>query len=78
MVTKEGHLFHIDFGRFLGNAQMFGAIRRDRAPFVLTSDMAYVVNGADKPTPAFQVGSALLCITRGEQRERALMPHPHR
>lgn len=55
MLTREGHLFHIDFGRFLGNAQMFGAIKRDRVPFVLTSDMAYVINEGDKPTSNFQV-----------------------
>lgn len=28
-------------------------ILRDRTPFVLTSDMAYVINGGDKPTAKF-------------------------
>lgn len=54
MVTTSGHLFHIDFGKFLGDAQMLGSIKRDRTPFVLTSDMAYVINGGDRPSKKFQ------------------------
>lgn len=54
MVTTSGHLFHIDFGKFLGDAQMMGSIKRDRTPFVLTADMAYVINGGDRPSKKFQ------------------------
>ena len=54
MVTTAGHLFHIDFGKFLGDAQMMGTIKRDRTPFVLSADMAYVINGGDKPSKKFQ------------------------
>ena len=56
-----GHLFHIDFSKFLGRSQMFGSFRRDRSPFVLTSDMAYVINGGCTPTSRFQDFVDLCC-----------------
>ena len=49
-VKTSGHLFHIDFGKFLGDAQKFGGFSRDRVPFVLTPDMVFVINGGDKMT----------------------------
>lgn len=36
-------------------------LNRDRAPFVLTSDMAYVINGGEKPTIRFQLFVDLCC-----------------
>lgn len=43
MLSKDGHLFHIDFGHFLGNFKSKFGIKRERAPFVLTPDFAYVL-----------------------------------
>ncbi|XP_060064523.1 phosphatidylinositol 4-phosphate 3-kinase C2 domain-containing subunit beta-like, partial [Ylistrum balloti] len=54
MLKQSGHMFHIDFNKFLGDSQMFGNIKRDRVPFVLTSDMAYVINNGEKRSDRFQ------------------------
>jgi phosphatidylinositol kinase/protein kinase (PI-3 family) len=49
MVTKDGKLFHIDFGHFLGNYKKKFGIKRERAPFVFTPDFAYVMGGKVLP-----------------------------
>jgi phosphatidylinositol-4,5-bisphosphate 3-kinase catalytic subunit alpha/beta/delta len=45
MVTKFGHLFHIDFGHILGNTLTFAGVKRETAPFVLTPEMIHVMGG---------------------------------
>jgi len=45
MVTESGHLFHIDFGHFLGNFKTKFGIRRERAAFVCTPEMVFVMGG---------------------------------
>lgn len=69
MVTTSGHLFHIDFGKFLGDAQMMAGIRRDRAPFVFTADMAYVINEGDKPSKNYQFFVDLCCRCFSQVRQ---------
>ena len=43
MVDKAGHLFHIDFGHFLGNFKSKLGVKRERSPFVFLPEMAYVL-----------------------------------
>lgn len=61
MITRNGHLFHIDFSKFMGDIQKFGNIKRDRVPFVLTPDMAYVINNGVTPSHNFQKFTEYCC-----------------
>lgn len=45
MVSKSGHIFHIDFGHFLGDFKSKMGIKRERVPFVFTPEMAKVLEG---------------------------------
>jgi hypothetical protein len=47
MVIRDGRLFHIDFGHFLGNYKKKFGFKRERAPFVLTPDFAFVMGGRE-------------------------------
>uniref|UniRef100_A0A158R675 PI3K/PI4K domain-containing protein n=1 Tax=Syphacia muris TaxID=451379 RepID=A0A158R675_9BILA len=44
LITKSGHVFHIDFGKYMGDWQTAAGFRRDRTPFIFTAEMAYVIN----------------------------------
>jgi len=45
MITKDGKLFHIDFGHFLGNFKKKLGYQREKAPFVFTPAFAHVLGG---------------------------------
>uniref|UniRef100_A0A5S6QQJ6 Uncharacterized protein n=2 Tax=Trichuris muris TaxID=70415 RepID=A0A5S6QQJ6_TRIMR len=53
MITPRGHLFHIDFGKYLGDAQMFGSFKRDRVPFLLTDEMLYAINAGESNSSSY-------------------------
>ncbi|MES1909718.1 MAG: hypothetical protein MHM6MM_002418 [Cercozoa sp. M6MM] len=45
MLSRDGHLFHIDFGHFLGNFKSKMGWNRERSAFVFTPEMAAVMGG---------------------------------
>jgi hypothetical protein len=45
MIKKNGELFHIDFGHFLGHFKYKMGIKRERAPFVFTRQFQSVLGG---------------------------------
>ena len=45
MCKESGHLFHIDFGHFLGNFKSKFGVSRERTAFVFTPEMSAVMGG---------------------------------
>eukprot|EP01060_Flectonema_neradi_P013553 TRINITY_DN20313_c0_g1_i1.p1 TRINITY_DN20313_c0_g1~~TRINITY_DN20313_c0_g1_i1.p1 ORF type:complete len:1132 (+),score=183.74 TRINITY_DN20313_c0_g1_i1:61-3456(+) len=52
MMKKDGTLFHIDFGHFLGNFKSKFGIKRETSPFIFTPMYAGVFGG--EKTPVFR------------------------
>ena len=49
MLKKNGELFHIDFGHFLGHFKYKMGIKRERAPFVFTNQFKTVLDSEGAP-----------------------------
>ncbi len=71
MVAESGHLLHIDFAHFLGRVMRFGAFNREKAPFVLTPAMAFVIG--DESSPLFADFVALCCRAFNAARRHAVL-----
>ena len=52
MVKRNGELFHIDCGHFLGHFKYKMGIKRERAPFVFTKQFQNVLGGEKSQTYA--------------------------
>ena len=65
MLARSGHLFHIDFGHFLGNFKSKFGIKRETAPFVFTPDFAYVLG--DRGSEGFERFVSWFTTTRSVQ-----------
>ena len=54
MLNKDGTLFHIDFGHFLGNFKSKKIVgiefKREKAPFVFTPQFCHILGGRESQT----------------------------
>jgi len=69
MLTKTGHLFHIDFGHFLGNFKKKFGFKREKAPFVFVPQYAAILGGTKDP--CFQKFVDVCCTAYNILRKHA-------
>lgn len=61
MLRENGQLFHIDFGHILGHFKSKMGVKRERVPFVLTSDFVYVITRGPEQSNESFIKFKMLC-----------------